>query len=72
MTYDYSKLNCRIVERYGTRKEFGKAMGWSEHTISCKLTNKVAWKQADITKAVDLLGIEKNDIGIYFFKLKVQ
>lgn len=72
MTYDYSKLNGKIVEVYNTRYRFAEAMGWSNHTMSCKLNNKVPWRQADIEKAVRLLSINKSDIGDYFFAVEVQ
>lgn len=72
MTYDYSKLNGRIVEKYKTRQTFAGEMGWSSETMSKKLNNKVPWKQSDIEKAVDYLSIDKDDIGTYFFTLEVQ
>ena len=72
MAYDYSKLLGRIIEKYGSQGEFAKAMGVSERTMSLKLTNKVAFKQTDITAACEKLDIEDNDIPSYFFKLKVQ
>lgn len=71
MTYDYSKLNGRIVERFGTKRAFAKAMGRSEAAMSAKLTNKVSWRQDDIRKAVEVLGIEDKDICGYFFDVKV-
>ena len=72
MTYDYSKLNGRIVEVFGNRYTFAKAMGWSNNNLSLKLNNKGSWQQKDIVKAVDLLSVDKNEIGDYFFALKVQ
>lgn len=72
MTYDYSKLNGKIVEVYNTRYRFAEAMGWSNHTMSCKLNNKVPWRQADIEKALGLLFIDRKEVGDYFFNVKVQ
>lgn len=72
MAFDYNKLRGRIIEKYGSQIKFSKAMNWSERTLSHKMSGKVAWKQPEIIKAVELLGLRKNDIMDYFFKLKVQ
>lgn len=72
MIFDYSKLNGRIVEVLGTRTEFSKKMGISERTIYLKLNNKTYWKNNEIKKAIEILNIPIEEIGLYFFKLKVQ
>jgi hypothetical protein len=72
MAYDYSKILGKIKEVCGTQAVFAEKMGWSEHTCSMKLTNRVAWKQPEIHKAVEILGLEDEDIQAYFFTLKVQ
>lgn len=72
MRYNYSKLKGRIVERFGTQQKFAEAMGWSERTLSLKMTNKVFWKQPEITKAAELLGINANEIREIFFMQEVQ
>lgn len=72
MTYDYSKLNGKIVEVCNNRYSFAKEMGWSTNTLSIRLNNKAPWRQQDIEKAVDVLSIDRNDIADYFFTLKVQ
>lgn len=71
MTYNYSKLRGKIVEVFGSARVFAKKIGWSERTMSLKLNNKRAWRQDDIRKAVDLLGIDQNDVGAYFFTIEV-
>lgn len=70
--YTYSKLIGRIIEKYGTRADFSKAIGISEHTISTKLTGKHEWKQSEIEKACTLLEISSTDIADYFFVRKVK
>lgn len=70
--YDYRKLNGRIVEICGTQAVFAEKMGLSERTISLKLNNKIAWKQSEIQKAVEILGIPDDEIQVYFFSKKVQ
>ena len=72
MAYDYSKLKGRIVEYFGKQQSFAAAMGWSERTCSLKLSNQVFWKQPEITKAIQLLKIDKNSIHQYFFNENVQ
>ncbi|SFL49925.1 DUF739 family protein [Lactococcus garvieae] len=72
MSFDYSKLLGRIIEKYGSQQEFAKAMSLSEKILSEKLNSKAYWKQKDIDKAVELLDIDREKIGIYFFNKKVQ
>lgn len=72
MNFDYSKLRGKIVEKYGSQSAFAKEMNWSDRTLSLKMTCQVPWKQPDIIKAIELLGIPEEDIGIYFFMPKVQ
>ncbi len=72
MSYNYSKLNGRITEKFGTQAEFAKAMKLSERSISLKLNNKVEWKQDEILRASKLLGFPQIEIPNYFFNLEVQ
>lgn len=72
MAFDYSALNGKIIEKYGTQYNFAVAMGMSERSLSLKLNNKVSWKDRDIAKASELLDISPKDFHQYFFKSKVQ
>lgn len=72
MTFDYSKLKGRIVEKFGNNSEFAAAMGWSLVTNSKKLSNKVMWQQDEILKAIELLSLKITDIIIYFFTKEVK
>ena len=72
MAFDYSKLRGRIIEKFGTQISFADAMQWSERTLSLKLNSKVAWKQHEICKAIELLELTHGDIREYFFNVKVQ
>ncbi len=72
MSYNYSKLNGRIIEMCGSFRNFAKQMGLSERTISLKLNNKVAFKQDDIEKAREVLKLKDKDIQAYFFTKNVQ
>ena len=72
MPYDYSKLLGKIVEKVGTQCKFAELMGLSERTVSLKLNGKLGWKQAEMVKACQILGIPLTQLSIYFFELKVQ
>ena len=72
MAYDYAKLNGRIIEKCGTQAVLSERMWLYEITISMKLNNKIAFKQPEIQKALDVLGLASEEIQAYFFTLKVQ
>lgn len=71
---DYSKLIGRIIEKFGSRKAFAKACGFSENTISKKLSGKMAITTNDIHNwcEPELLDIPVDEIPDYFFARKVQ
>ena len=66
-TFDYSKLNGRIREVFGTQKKFAESMRISSATISKKLTGKTYFDQQEVFQATELLGIRPGDITVYFF-----
>lgn len=72
MSYDYSKLNGKIIEVCGTRNRFASLMGMAEATMSLKLNNKAAFKQTEIEKALEILHIKVADLGSYFFAKQAQ
>lgn len=72
MPIDYSKLRGRIIEKCGTQGAFAQMMGLSERTTSLKLAGKIAFKQPEILKALEVLDLQDSDIQAYFFTLKVQ
>lgn len=72
LSYNYSKLKGRIIEKFGSQQKFAEAIGLSERTLSLKMTNKVFWKQAEISEATRLLGLEEAQISDYFFTQIVQ
>lgn len=63
--YDYSKLNGKIVEVFGTKKKFAQSMNLSEKSISAKTNNKRCWQQSEISKACELLQIPSDEINSY-------
>ena len=70
--FDYSKLRGRIVEKYGSQRQFADAAGVSEQTITSKMNGRVAISQEDVVNWSELLDIEANDIGVYFFAYKLS
>lgn len=72
MSFDYSKLRGRIVEKFGTLGAFATSMDWSERTNGLKINGVNEWKQSEIVKAGMLLGIESSEYDEYFFTTKVQ
>ena len=72
MTFDYSKLRGRVVEKFETLTNFANAMNLSEKSISSKINNKTYWKNNEISKACELLDIPDKEVNQYFFKQKVQ
>lgn len=72
MSFNYSKLKGRIIEKYGTQRNFAREMNLSEKTLSSKLKNITSWKNDDISRACDLLEIPMEEIPVYFFEVEVQ
>ena len=72
MTFNYSKLKGKIVEKFGTQAAFAKALGVSQRTLSLKMQSKIYFRQDEINKAMYLLGIPLDDAREYFFTPKVQ
>ena len=64
--FDFSKLKGKIKEKLGTQREYAKALGYSEKTISKKLSNQTPFTQKDIEKSIKVLDLESADP--YFFK----
>ena len=72
MSYDYSKLLGRIVEKVGTQGKFAMEIGLSERSVSLKLNGRIGWKQEEIEKACNILDLQPKDIAQYFFTRDVQ
>ena len=71
MKFDYSKLKGLIIEKFGNQCRFAKELRVSEHTLSKRLNNFVEFRQSDIVKICDVLGIDPADIHTYFFTVEV-
>ena len=67
MQKPHSKLRGKIVEVYGSIRDFSKDTNVSEQTIIAKLNGRVPFKQPEIILWCNLLGVEKDQIGEFFF-----
>lgn len=72
MGYSYSKLRGRIVEMYGSQREFSKAVNLSEQSITAKLNSRSDFSQDDIIQWSNVLQIGLDDIGPYFFNQELS
>lgn len=67
MSFNYAKLRGRIIEMYGSQREFAKKVGMKNETLSRKMTGKVYFRQDEIYKIASLLGIGTEQLDNYFF-----
>lgn len=65
--FNYAKLRGRIIEKYGTQTEFVEKFGISSNSFSLKMNNKSRFTTDDIVKLTEMLEIEKEEVGEYFF-----
>lgn len=70
--YNYSKLRGLIREKLKTEGAFAEALGRSQNYISNVFKGTSFFTQNDIAKAVEILGIAPEDIGLYFFAEEVH
>lgn len=69
MRFKYNKLKGKIVEVFGTQKDFAKAVGMSEQIVCAKLDGRSRFTQENIITWCKALDIDQNEIGLYFFTL---
>ena len=72
VAFDYSKLRGLITEKFGSCKEFAKAINVSPVTLSLKMNNRRFFNQAEIYQAAQVLGMEPGSVASYFFALKLK
>lgn len=69
--YDYSKLFGRMRELGFTQEKLAKTVGISECSMNFSLNNKRSFRQDEISKISDALGISAGKIEDYFFTHKL-
>ena len=67
MKFNYSKLLGRIKEKGFTQESLAIAIGITASTMSLKLTKKANFSQPEIRNICELLDIQVEQIGEYFF-----
>ena len=72
MAFDFSLLTGRIIAVFGSRQAFAEAVGISKGTLSMKLNNRSRITFEEVIKWAELLSIDPEEIGLYFFTPKVR
>lgn len=72
MELTHSKLRGRIVEKYGTYKNFAKAIGTSEQTVNAKLSGKSGFSEGNIVAWSNALEIREEEVGAFYFTQKLS
>lgn len=67
MPYKYRKLRGRIIEKFGSIREFSKSLDISAVSISKKLNGKAGFSQDDMNEWARILDIKIEEYGEYFF-----
>jgi len=62
----FPKVRGKIAEVYGSQRQFAKALGITETTLSQKMNGQIGLSIEDIRVWSDKLGIDANDIGSFF------
>lgn len=70
-TKPYRKLQGKIVEVYGSQRNFSEKIGLSDVSVTHKLSGKSAFRIDDIVKWSVALGISRDEVGNYFFANKL-
>lgn len=63
----FGRLREEIRKKFGTLKKFANTMGMDVSTLSAKLNGQGGWKQSEMEKACELLGIPLDKVYEYFF-----
>lgn len=70
--YETSKLRGRIIEKFGSQKDFAKSVHSSITFVSLYLNGHTNLNQKTIDKWVTALDIDVSEIPIYFFTKEVH
>lgn len=71
MNYYYSKLLGKMRECGYTQEKLAAEVGINKATLNVKLKNRNSFQQDEILTICRLLGINRCDIGDYFFTVEV-
>lgn len=62
-----TRLKNAIECKYGTQRDFAKACGISEASVSRFIAGQRSWRGETVIKAAKLLDIDGDEIDTYFF-----
>ena len=65
--FNFSKLKGLMTEKGYSQKDLSEHLGISQNSVSRKLGGKSYFSADETCKIANLLGIDKDEIGIYFF-----
>ena len=71
MTFDYSKLRGKIVEKHGSVKAFATDLGINYPNLNMILQSGRSFKTETALRIADDLGV-REQMGDYFFTLAVR
>ncbi len=63
----YGRLREDIKSKFGTMKNFAKAMKMNHTTLSSKLSGKTDWKVGEMEQVCCLLEVSIDKVRDYFF-----
>lgn len=72
LSRDNLNLRGRIIQKYGSQKEFAKRLDITEQTVTAKLNGRSQFTQDDILLWCNALDIIAEDVGEYFFAEKLS
>ena len=73
MAYSYNELRGEIIKKYGNLADFAKkVLGITPTQFSKLLNNKSNFDAEKIEKCITALNIKRDEVGKYFFTLKVS
>ena len=72
MTYDYTKLKHKMLDKKLTQEATGALIGIKAARFSMKMNSQMDFKQSEILALCKLLGIPSTQVNSYFFTLEVQ
>ena len=67
ITFDYSKLRGRMVEKGYTQEKLANRLGITVQALSKKINGKMRFSTDDIYAIVGVLDIKPEELGAYFF-----
>lgn len=68
--FDHSKLEARIIEKYGDFKVFGSHIGMSKEKVNARVRGTTKFKQTEMDLFIEALDIKPEEIESMFFEVE--